>query len=320
MSACSDPKCGIQDGLTCHKGWTNLSDCPSFVKVPSDETKSEEGNLVAPEGRRLPWSGRALGTEDMTMVAARSPTSLIGLIGVRDAGKTAFLSSLFSHFSTVGTLAGHAFSGSLTLGGWDELRKPTEWPNVSGPSFPPHTPMRGGRIPSLLHLSFRRLNDCLRDVLFTDAPGEWFSNWIMTQSSQAAEGARWIAEHSSHFLFFVDRKALAEEGGAKARGQIIQLARLLAENCGNRQIIVVWSKSDFENRNIENEAFVRERLSLHFGEHPSFELAKNTNTCLRVLEMILTPQRCVTTIQNSPVVDEKSLFLAYGRDKERRLL
>jgi len=131
----------VKDGLTCEDGYPELAKCPNF-SVVKDEAAAPEPDMVNDDetGQRLPWTGRALGLSDMMLVSARSSPTLVGLIGPFNAGKTAFLTSLFVHFAESGLIGPFSFSGSYTLQAWARLKQYTVWPSTHGPGFPPHTP------------------------------------------------------------------------------------------------------------------------------------------------------------------------------------
>jgi hypothetical protein len=310
---CNSVDCGLSQGLTCELGFSDLAQCPNFAEYEGEEHAPEaevvDSNI---SGQRLPWSGRAFGINDIILVSGRSSPVFVGLIGLFDAGKTSFLTALFAHFSHSGVVGPSAFAGSYTLQAWFRLKHYTAWPTPSGPSFPPHTPDSAERVPSLLHLGFRGEEKHLRDVLFTDAPGEWFSRWMQNQSSESSKGARWIADNATHFLFFVDRAALAGPRVGKARHEIQVLARILAEHRRGRPIIGVWAKSD-GNVAPDVEGPIREKLQKFFGDHPSFDLSVKDPRCLAVLELLLKEPEAVPLDLASRNAEPKSAFFAYQR-------
>jgi hypothetical protein len=309
---CSLPDCGLKDGLACDLGHIDLAECPHF-KAVSNEVVDDNSGVLADDGsgQRLPWSGRALGMSDMMLVSARSVPHLAGLIGFFNAGKTSFLTSVFVHFAKSGIVNKHCFAGSYTLEGWERLKQPTEWPATNGPCFPPHTPDTAERVPSLLHLALREGVDFLEDVLFTDAPGEWFTQWVRNQLSDEARGARWIANHASHFLFFVDRAALAGPDVGKVRQNTLALARLLAEHKRDRPIDVIWAKSDLKPDEAVEKP-VRAKLADFFGAHQSWNLHVQDSACLEVLAQILK-RPIVTSAPSVPLTSLKrtSAFLSF---------
>jgi hypothetical protein len=285
---CSNAECGVRDGLTCELGHIHFQQCTHFTAEPngagrgSSKTDEKEGS------HRLPWTGRSFGLGDVILASARSSPLLVGLIGPFNTGKTAFLTSMYAYFCQSGIVGEYSFAGSYTLSAWEHLKGYGHWPNNSGPNFPPHTSDSGERVPSLLHLALRTQDDVIRDILFTDVPGEWFSRWIKDQTSDNTAGARWIADNSSHFLFFVDRSALATPSSELGilRHQTILLARLLSERRGTRPVIGVWTKSDGDV-SVEMEASVRMGIARHLGEHLSFDVSVRDGSCLSVLEHIL---------------------------------
>jgi hypothetical protein len=308
---CGLPNCGVKDGLTCEDGYADLAECPNFSEVADEATAPESGVVNEDHvGQRLPWTGRALGLSDMMLASARSSPTLVGLIGPFDAGKTGFLTSVFAHFARTGIVGAFSFAGSYTLQAWARLKEYTAWPTTHGPAFPPHTPDSAERVPSLLHIAFREKARGMRDVLFTDAPGEWFTRWIQNQTSENAKGARWIIEHATHFLFFVDRAALAGPQVGKARHEIQVLARILAEHRRGRPIIAIWAKSDVESAR-EVEAPVREKLRKFFGDHPSFDLHVKDSACLKALQLLLVEPEARPFDIRCPLLETTSAFLAY---------
>lgn len=309
---CSLADCGLSEGLTCELGHLELPQCPHFAKTDGKRLEAEASvNRVEGSSHRLPWTGRALGLNDMTLVSARSSPTLVGLIGPYNSGKTAFLTSLFIHFAKTGSVSSHLFAGSYSLRSWTQLQQYTVWPSAIGPNFPPHTPDSGERVPSLLHLAFRKEQNPIRDLLFTDAPGEWFTRWILDQNSENSQGAQWIAQNATHFLFFVDREALAGANVGKVRQQTQVLARVLAEQRRGRPVIAIWSKSDGECVPDVEEP-IRKSLQSFFGNHLSFNTQVGDPRCLDVLESLLhkeprTPYEYPRELMAKPT----SPFLAY---------
>lgn len=107
-------------------------------------------------------------------------------------------------------------------------------------------PRTGRAISGMLHLSFRRSNDRMDDVVITDAPGEWFEEWAIDQSSENAEGARWIGDHAHAFLLFVDCEALAGpvNEAAQTFSQTVRLASRVRDVARGRAVGIIWAKSD----------------------------------------------------------------------------
>lgn len=219
-------------------GEINPKDCDYFES--SDDPTSIGNSLDSP----TPWHGSVLGLADLQYVAARGRPRLIGLVGAQNAGKTTFLTSIYLKLFQGARVPGKTFAGSFSLRAWEELANNLRYPNETIPMFPRHTPNTEDRVPGLLHLAFRNQQDRVEDFLFTDAPGEWFSNWSQDRSGENARGARWIVHNSDTFLFFVDCADLAGEGIGTARNAITQLAQRLSDEVNGRQVLVLWSKVD----------------------------------------------------------------------------
>lgn len=296
--------------MPCEMGTRDFRSCPHF-QAGTESAAAVESSTETPDdgsGLRLPWTGRGLGLADMTLASSRGPARLVGLIGPFNAGKTGLLTAIYAHFATKGVVAGYDFAGSFTLQGWSQLKDHTTWPSPSGGMFPPHTPDTGQRTPSLLHLAFRLRGAMVRDLLFTDAPGEWFTRWLSNEAADNAAGARWIADNATHFVFVVDREGLAGPDVGRIRNTTLALARRLSEHLRGRPIITVWTKSDKQCDEVV-EAPVRARLTELFGKHPSLNLHVQDTACVDLLELLLdqAPQAARPQTLATP----ESAFLAY---------
>lgn len=314
IGSCKKVDCGLKDGLPCDIGHNDneLGKCPHYSPLIGSLTEQSHNSETRQElVHRLPWTGRAFGLGDIALVTSRSEPTLVGLIGPYNAGKTALLTSLFAHFSKAGIAGKYSFAGSFSLEGWKKLREYTQWPALKGPSFPPHTPDSGERVPSLLHLAFRNRIEQVRDVIFTDAPGEWFTRWIKNQSSEDSAGARWVVNNASHFLFVIDRSALSGPALGKFRHDILSMARVVAENLRGRKISVAWTKSDLELAP-QIEVSVREKLADYFGEHPNFNLSVDSPNCLDLLIDILDRKNKVSKSEWIFIPKNESAFLSYN--------
>jgi hypothetical protein len=306
----------VRDDLPCELGLRDFKACPHYTEgtvAPgaADGTTATNTEAIDDDAfaQRLPWTGRALGLADMALVSSRSPARLVGLIGPFNAGKTGLLTAMFSHFAKTGSAGDFDFAGSFTLHGWSELRHHTAWPSPHSGNFPPHTPDNGQRVPSLLHLAFRKPGGPLRDLLFTDAPGEWFSRWLTNQNAADAQGAVWIADNATHFIFVVDREGLAGNDVGRIRWNTLALARILGENLRGRPVLAIWTKSDTKCDE-EIEGPIRSKLLEFFGPHTSLNLSVEDPGCVRVLETLLEEPPLLG--YKSPSTAPASAFLAYA--------
>lgn len=240
---CTQEHCFAPE-ISCNLGEHDLKNC-KFWKGTSDRSENSTQTDV---GALFPWSSNTLGTVDLQLVAARSRPKVIGIVGPKNAGKTTWLVTLYVLLSRGKMLSGRCFAGSYTFGGWENLAHWLRWqPNGLGPGFPPHTPNNAERKPGLLHLAFRREdNNTIEDVLFTDAPGEWFERWAVDRNDQHVDGARWIMRHADAFMFFVDSEALTGKNRGQARNQAHILAQRLSDETAERPVAVVWAKADIQ--------------------------------------------------------------------------
>ncbi|WP_368422187.1 hypothetical protein [Marinobacter sp.] len=231
---------------TCALGHTNRAECEHWSgESPSATQEQRSSRSEPPESTSdIPWNGYALGTGDLAILGGRGRPAVVGLIGPPDSGKTSLLAYLYMWLLEHGTIANWTFAGSWTLGGWESVVHYSRWTSEPSPSFPPHT-SSSGRHPGILHLALRsQATGRLRDVLLTDAPGEWFSQWSRTPDSSASEGARWVIERADALLLLVDTGALSD---GKKLPASRRATRDLMEQVGAKtscRTAVVWTKDD----------------------------------------------------------------------------
>lgn len=228
----------------CEQGSASIQNCrfrkPSPTKKSQsqifEEKRSEEGGLA--------WSGNTLGLQELDMITLHNQPLIIGVIGSANAGKTSFLTSIYLMLCQGSQFDELQFAGSYTLSAWENLASPVRWHPGVPPQFPLRTSIGANRSPGLLHLKFRRKNNQFLDILFTDAPGEWFRSWLEDKNDPNAQGAEWIAKYADVFLMFADCEALSGIQMGKERNMVKQLTARLGDAAQERPIGVVWSKSD----------------------------------------------------------------------------
>lgn len=188
-----------------------------------------------------------MGEFDLNFVSGRGKPITVGIVGPESSGKTTVLGALYLLLGR-GNLTSREsqFSNSYTLAGWEAVANCLRWKPGQAPHFPPHTPSRAARAPGMLHLAFRRQDGALRDLLFADAPGEWFQKWAVNQQAADAEGARWIARHADVTLLVADRQALAGPKMGTARNEFQLLAQRAVTASQGRRLALVWTKGDVE--------------------------------------------------------------------------
>lgn len=231
---------------TCALGHTNRDECEYWGGEPQhpEQSLASMGIEVAEFTSDIPWNGYALGTSDLAILGGRGRPAVIGLIGPPDSGKTSLLAYLYMWLLKHGRVADWSFAGSWTLGAWESVVQYSRWTSEPPPSFPPHT-SSSGRHPGVLHLALRnQATGRLQDVLLTDAPGEWFSQWSRAPDSSVSEGAKWVIEKANALLLLVDTGALSD---GKKLPATRRATRDLMEQVGARtscQTAVVWTKDD----------------------------------------------------------------------------
>ncbi|WP_175696935.1 TRAFAC clade GTPase domain-containing protein [Burkholderia ambifaria] len=241
---CANPHCHVDEGETCVFGELSYEQCAVWKANAGAE--SEPSTVLSTLEARVPWSGSALGPDDLTLLLPRAPHILVGVLGAHDVGKTTLLTTNYLLLLTGRKIAGASFAGSRTLGAWEALASWMRFhDSAKAPMFPPHTSRAAGRTPGLLHAALRGIDGSFRDVLLTDAPGEWFTAWAVNEGGPQAEGARWVAEHSDCFLLVADCQRLSGEQRGIARKGLLQLIERLSNHAKGRPVTLVWTKSEF---------------------------------------------------------------------------
>lgn len=239
--SCTKAPCHPDD-TGCNLGAYLPSQCEYYR--PNGEAKTQP--QPEDEARRIPWTGNSLGLQNLLVLSARSRLTIIGVVGAASAGKTTFLASLFCLLRHGYEIGGYRFAGSYTLLGWENLAWYLTWKAEGQINFPPHTSSNSGRVPGLLHLTLRDKNGTLRDIVLTDAPGEWFPAWAVNKHDANAAGAAWMYEHADAFLLFADSQRLTGPQQGTSRNQLQQIGERLKENLGARPLGLVWAKSDVD--------------------------------------------------------------------------
>lgn len=243
MGRCPQPNCFADDNTTCTLGHIRLDMCPEWTRVSKSEVTASPGD----DQMLLPWSGLAMGESDLNFVSGKVKPITVGIVGPESAGKTTILGAFYLLLGRGAlTTDANSFSNSYTLAGWEAVATYLRWKPGQPPSFPPHTPSGAARAPGMLHLGFRREDGSLRDLLFADAPGEWFQKWAVNEQAVDAEGARWIARHADVTLLIADRQALAGPKMGTARNDFQLLAQRAVTEARGRRLALVWTKGDIE--------------------------------------------------------------------------
>ncbi|EUC00051.1 hypothetical protein PMI07_006331 [Rhizobium sp. CF080] len=258
MERCPYPRCHVPD-VACRLGEPTPASCKHWLDAQGGKKAVAEkrGNG---EQTLLPWTGTALGTDELLFLTGRGETRLVAIVGPHNAGKTTLLAAWYQGAGRSGRVGDHTFAGSFTLEGWEAVAHALRWEG-SSPTFPPHTSSGAGRAPGMLHLAVRQEDDELVDFLFADSPGEWFQRWAIDSSAEDAEGARWLADRASVFLITADCEALSGSNRGNARSSLIQLIRRTAHERRGRPVALVWTKADIGiSPNIRNSILEAAKL------------------------------------------------------------
>ncbi|WP_141621405.1 GTPase domain-containing protein [Myxococcus sp. AB024B] len=274
---CSNSQCFVHDGEACALGHLRHAECSSWTTT---ESKVEATASPSVTSARVPWSGSALGLADLSNLVSRGRSILVGMLGAHDAGKTTLLVGNYLQLLRGRTLAEARFAGSRTLGAWESLAAWTRFDDAARPpSFPPHTPRGTSRVPGLLHLALRDPKEDLRDLLLTDAPGEWFTRWSIQEDAPDAEGARWIVRHADAFMVLADSARLSGPTRGQARNEVRQLLERLGNHVDGRPTVLVWSKADHKPGEVIREA-LRRALDEHIPHATQVECSTESGESL----------------------------------------
>ncbi len=314
--SCSWPDCYPED-TGCQCGEKDYTKCKHYKK---QEGSSEISEDITPNQKRFSWTGSAMGLHDLNYITSSSNVIIIGVVGVAKTGKTTFLALLYCLLRHGYKIGNFSFAGSYTLTGWEDISFNLKWkaedPKIQ---FPPHTTSNAGRIPGLLHLALKNEDGIIYNVIFTDAPGEWFKDWSINKKALKSEGANWIYSKADAFLMFADRDKLSGTERGSTRNMINQLLVRLKENIKDRPVCLVWSKSDIEiETSIKNN--ISNYFTSNFNNNREFDVsARNDNSEWHenVLNSVSYIINSIVSRQNSalelPVILSNDLFLARRR-------
>lgn len=308
---CSRDYCFPEETGCNHEGCDILSECKYYK---TDLKKGLETlNQDANESEyyvRIPWTGNTFGLQDLSFLSATSKVLVIGITGVASAGKTTFLATLYCLLRNGHKIGDYQFSGSLTLNGWENIAWYMSWKQNNDIQFPPHTSSNAGRVPGMLHLSLRNSKGEKKELVFTDAPGEWFDSWTFNQNDANAEGAKWIHENADAFLLFADCDMLSGVHLGKARKQVRLVADRLKQNLGSRPLGLIWSKSDIdleEDVKVQITDYIKNSEIAHYDEFQTsvregIDGVFHQNVCNSISWIFSTLSEQVNTI---PVINQQ---------------
>jgi hypothetical protein len=211
---------------------------------------------------------------DIGFLAGKARTRLVGLFGAAESGKTSLLGAWYLLLGRDIGPAGTSFAGSLTLEGWENIAGSLRWNSKHGPAFPPHTSSGTGRHPGLLHLDLQ-VRESRQDVLFADAPGEWFSRWAVRRDAEEATGALWLSEASDVLIVVADSDALAGPRLGLARTNLVSLLRRVGAERRGRPVALVWTKCDVRVDDQMRQA-ITQAADLALGSYRTFRVSMHS--------------------------------------------
>jgi len=269
---CSQAACIAPDEVGCLVGEALPHLCKHWEQKADAEARGTTGSVE--EGSRLPWTGNALGSMDIGFLAGKARTRLVGLFGAAESGKTSLLGAWYLLLGRDIGPDGMSFAGSLTLEGWENIAGSLRWNAMHGPAFPPHTSSGTGRHPGLLHLELQ-VHEVRHDILFADAPGEWFSRWAVRRDAEEAAGALWLSEASDVLIVVADSDALAGPRLGVARTNLVALLRRVGAERRGRPVALVWTKCDVKVDDQMQQA-VTQAADLALGSYRTFSVSMHS--------------------------------------------
>lgn len=269
--------------------------CKNYIGEKSSIT--EVLNTTNPDNKAvsMPWHSNAMGELDLEWITAKKRPFIIGIIGHANAGKTTMLAALYMLLRNGNSIDGYTFAGSYTLLGWEKIASFLSFNTHSRVYFPPHTSSNTARLPGLLHLCLKNSNGHFRDILFTDAPGEWFLNWANAADANESKGAKWIDDAADAFIVVADTKAFNTAVG-KARVELLKVVERMKNTHQGRPTALVWAKSD-EVMAQETKAYITAQVKRNLTNLHSFDIAVINTTTNDLLQNLLTVVQHLITVK-----------------------
>ena len=145
----------------------------------STEKRSSENHggavLASPDETPTLPSSLTMGIEEATALMSRRHTTMVGIVGLPDSGKTACLVSAYLLLAK-GEFEGYDYADSASLMAFEQISRGSRyWTKGDEPGqLTTHTEMLDDRQAGFLHFKLRRrLDGQFFDILMPDLPGEW---------------------------------------------------------------------------------------------------------------------------------------------------
>lgn len=174
------------DGIKVDDGADDSGSAPGLSTEGRSSADVGGAVLTSPdEMPRLPPS-LTMGLAEATSLMTRRHTTMVGILGLPDSGKTACLVSTYLLLAR-GGFEGYDYADSASLMAFEQIsRGSRHWTKGDEPGqLTIHTEMVDDRQAGFLHLRLRRRSDGrFFDMLMPDLPGEWSRALIDKADSQ----------------------------------------------------------------------------------------------------------------------------------------
>jgi hypothetical protein len=303
---CTKEYCNPLERCLC--GESDYRNCEDFKRANNEVPKEVENTDFE---YSVNWSGEPFGVIDLNIISQNKRPLIIGLIGPSDAGKTTFLATLYMLLRKGISLYSFSFAGSNTLTGWEKLAHSLTFKSDNEISWLPHTSTDTERFRGLLHVKFKKGKD-YKDIIFTDAAGEWFKFWAEDETDERAIHAKWIDNNADAFILFADCKAFTNDKG-EAKYLLSSLISRMYNTNNKRPVAFVWAKSDYLLKDDLKNNY-NKQIATNFALSTNFNVSvKNTeqhSEILKVINWIVLNESCRINLPEISVKNQDDFFFS----------
>jgi hypothetical protein len=272
--SCSNPDCTVAATGKCLLLHEDPRSCPQFLHLAKATARGDPEsatNDLGDIGRQF-HAGNELGIEEAAELMRMRYTSIIGILGQYDVGKTCFLSSLYLLAACGGLGPQLRFAGSLTLSGFEaRARRLRQWKDGALPhQLVDHTSLSDPRVPALLHLALQEVAGMHRrfELLLTDLPGEWSKALIADVGN--AERFRFLSRADGIVLVLDGPKLRSELRHQEVHSAELLLSRVADTIRIDRAIplVIMVSKADELQLDVPADVAKVDRCACDLGFSP----------------------------------------------------
>lgn len=260
---CENADCALPSGGRCARVQAfsdPLAECPSLARLQPGEIANVAPTQAQPVpgadaasdvAEPAPWLGEALSPGEVDELLHRSHPIVLAVLGPPDAGKTCLITAFFLQLAN-GQRADfpYRFASSRSLYGFYGLAvRANRWMGGSDEAIVDRTPKTGDEC-RFLHLGVRPLDDRDDrhiDVLISDMPGEWVSEWVTHQDETNRRRLAFF-DRADGVMVIADASQVASNRRYSAEiARLLQ--RVIDRVCGasagrKRRLCLVFSKLD----------------------------------------------------------------------------